>query len=135
MRKIIGRNAFAVVGDTDRCLSGVRDQTETKLCAVTVPEHILTKVVYNTLVGVFIQFCQPSFFRDLNRIGKTAAFQRTDPYSIQDTTSVKIFKTAIDREALVRELTLQGVGLSGLAEKDDTLEDYFKKITGGEGIA
>ena len=56
-------------------------------------------------------------------------------YSIQDTTSVKIFKTTIDREALVRELTLQGVGLSGLAEKDDTLEDYFKKITGGEGIA
>ena len=49
-------------------------------------------------------------------------------YSIQDTTT-------IDREALVRELTLQGVGLSGLAEKDDTLEDYFKKITGGEGIA
>ena len=56
-------------------------------------------------------------------------------YSIQDTTSVKIFKTTIDREALVRELTLQGVGLSGLAEKDDPLEDYFKKITGGEGIA
>ena len=56
-------------------------------------------------------------------------------YSIQDTTSVKIFKNTIDREALVRELTLQGVGLSGLAEKDDTLEDYFKKITGGEGIA
>ena len=30
----------------------------------------------------------------------------------------------------MRELTLQGVGLSGLAEKDDTLEDYFKKNHG-----
>ena len=80
MRKIVSRNACAIVGDTDRCLSGVRDQTETKLSAVTVPEHILAKVVYDTLVGVFIQICQPGFFRDLNRIGKTAAFQRADPF-------------------------------------------------------
>ena len=70
----------------------------------------------------------------MEELKKTRALQ-VGEYSIQDTTSVKIFKTTIDREALVRELTLQGVGLSGLAEKDDTLEDYFKKITGGEGIA
>ena len=80
MRKIVGRNACAIVGDTDCCLSGVREQAETKLRAVAMPEHILTKVVYNTLVGVFIQICQPGLFRNLNRIGETAAFQRTDPF-------------------------------------------------------
>lgn len=53
MRKIVGRNACAIVGDTNRCLSGARNQTETKLCAMTVPEHILAKVVYDTLVGIF----------------------------------------------------------------------------------
>ena len=56
-------------------------------------------------------------------------------YSIQDTTSVKIFKTTIDREALVRNSRCRAWGFRDWQKKTIRWKDYFKKITGGEGIA
>lgn len=54
-------------------------------------------------------------------------------YSIQDTTSVKIFKTTIDREALVRELTLQGVGAFGTGGKRRYAGRLFQENHGRRG--
>lgn len=56
-------------------------------------------------------------------------------YLVQDANHIKVFRTTIDKGRVVRELIQKGIEVSGIAEKDDTLEDYFKKITGGEGIA
>ena len=36
---------------------------------------------------------------------------------------------------LVRELVEGGYDVSRVQKCEDTLEDYFKKVTGGEGIA
>ena len=56
-------------------------------------------------------------------------------YLVQDANHIKVFRTTIDKGRVVRELIQKGIEVSGIAEKDDTLEDYFKEITGGEGIA
>ena len=126
----------------------IRSLSEKEGKTILVSSHILSEI--SMLAGVLLEEETMEELKKKNQkyillqVSDTAATARileqqmalqVGEYSIQDTTSVKIFKTTIDREALVRELTLQGVGLSGLAEKDDTLEDYFKKITGGEGIA
>ena len=36
---------------------------------------------------------------------------------------------------LVRELVNEGIAVEEIRMKEDTLEDYFKRITGGAGIA
>ncbi|EKC81348.1 hypothetical protein LEA_00435 [human gut metagenome] len=54
---------------------------------------------------------------------------------IQGENQIKIFKTKMDNARIISELVHKEVGVSSFTEKDDTLEDYFKKITGGEGIA
>ena len=59
----------------------------------------------------------------------------TKEYLIQDKCHIKILKTKMDNARIISELVHNEVGVSSFAEKDDTLEDYFKKITGGEGIA
>lgn len=59
----------------------------------------------------------------------------TKDYLIQDKCHIKILKTKMDNARIISELVHNEVGVSSFAEKDDTLEDYFKKITGGEGIA
>lgn len=59
----------------------------------------------------------------------------TKDYLIQDKCHIKILKPKMDNARIISELVHNEVGVSSFAEKDDTLEDYFKKITGGEGIA
>ena len=122
----------------------IRSLSEKEGKTILVSSHILSEISMLLEEETMEELKKKNQKYILLQVSDTAATARileqqmalqVGEYSIQDTTSVKIFKTTIDREALVRELTLQGVGLSGLAEKDDTLEDYFKKITGGEGIA
>jgi len=68
---------------------------------------------------------------------RTAAASITfkSDYLIQGENQIKIFKTKMDNARIISELVHKEVGVSSFTEKDDTLEDYFKKITGGEGIA
>lgn len=56
-------------------------------------------------------------------------------YSIEDAHNIKIYKTALDSGALTTELAQHNITVSSVYLRNDTLEDYFKKITGGEGIA
>lgn len=69
------------------------------------------------------------------QILETAFSLSTKEYLIQDKCHIKILKTKMDNARIISELVHNEVGVSSFAEKDDTLEDYFKKITGGEGIA
>lgn len=56
-------------------------------------------------------------------------------YSVQDDKTLRLYNTALDMAAVNKALVLQEVAVFSSQLCNDTLEDYFKKITGGEGIA
>ncbi|MFR6291311.1 MAG: ABC transporter ATP-binding protein [Peptococcaceae bacterium] len=56
-------------------------------------------------------------------------------YSVEDDYSLRLYDTSLDMAAINKSLVLQGVAVISASLRNDTLEDYFKKITGGEGIA
>lgn len=56
-------------------------------------------------------------------------------YSVQNDNVLRIYDTALDMGEINKALVMQGVTVISSSVCNDTLEDYFKKITGGEGIA
>lgn len=56
-------------------------------------------------------------------------------YSIQDTHILHIYDTSLDMAEINKALMMSDISVTGSQLCNDTLEDYFKKITGGEGIA
>lgn len=56
-------------------------------------------------------------------------------YAVQDDHTLRIYETSLDMAAVNKALMLQDVAVISSQLCNDTLEDYFRKITGGEGIA
>ena len=56
-------------------------------------------------------------------------------YSVQGDQTLRIYDTALDMAAVNKALVMQNISVTCSQLCNDTLEDYFKKITGGEGIA
>lgn len=56
-------------------------------------------------------------------------------YSVQDEHTIRLYDITLDMAAVNKALVVQGVLVVSSQICNDTLEDYFKKITGGEGIA
>ena len=56
-------------------------------------------------------------------------------YSVEDDHTLRLYDTSLDMAAVNKALMLQDVSVISSSLYNDTLEDYFKKITGGEGIA
>ena len=56
-------------------------------------------------------------------------------YSVEKNGTIKIYDLGIVIPELVRELVKEGIAVEEIRMKEDTLEDYFKRITGGAGIA
>lgn len=56
-------------------------------------------------------------------------------YTVEDDITVRIYDTDFNTAEINRVLILDGVNVAISQICNDTLEDYFKKITGGEGIA
>ena len=56
-------------------------------------------------------------------------------YSVQDDHTLHLYDTSLDMGAVNKELVIQDVTVISFGICNDTLEDYFKRITGGEGIA
>ena len=56
-------------------------------------------------------------------------------YSVQDDQTLRLYNTSLDMGAVNKELVVQDVVVVSSQLCNDTLEDYFKKITGGDGIA
>lgn len=56
-------------------------------------------------------------------------------YSVQDEQTLRLHDTTLDMAAINKALVLQDVAVVSSQLCNDTLEDYFKRITGGEGIA
>lgn len=61
-------------------------------------------------------------------------FQSKD-YSVQDKHTLRLYDTSLDMGEINKTLITQNVTVISSGLFNDTLEDYFKKITGGEGIA
>lgn len=56
-------------------------------------------------------------------------------YSVEKNGTIKIYDLDLVIPELVRELVKEGIAVEEVRMKEDTLEDYFKRITGGAGIA
>ena len=56
-------------------------------------------------------------------------------YSVQDEQTLWLYDTTLDMAAINKALVGQDVAVISSQLCNDTLEDYFKRITGGEGIA
>lgn len=56
-------------------------------------------------------------------------------YSVEDNNHVKIYSHGLDMAKINKSLVMNGISVASSQTYNDSLEDYFKKITGGEGIA
>lgn len=56
-------------------------------------------------------------------------------YSVQDEHTLRVYETSLDIGEINRALIMENVTILSSGLCNDTLEDYFKKITGGKGIA
>ncbi|MBT2289115.1 ABC transporter ATP-binding protein [Paenibacillus albidus] len=56
-------------------------------------------------------------------------------YSVQDDHTLKLYDTSLDMASINKSLILGDVSVISSQLCNDTLEDYFKRITGGDGIA
>ena len=63
-----------------------------------------------------------------------AGFQTTD-YIVCDQNNIQLMDVNVPASAIVRAFVQQGLEVSEARLCEDTLEDYFKRVTGGEGIA
>lgn len=61
-------------------------------------------------------------------------FHLTD-YSVQDDHTLRLYDASLDMGEVNKALVMQDITVVSSLLCNDTLEDYFKKITGGEGIA
>ena len=59
----------------------------------------------------------------------------TGNYEICEENSIRLLDVDLPAAAVNRTFVRQGVDVSEVHLCEDTLEDYFKKVTGGEGIA
>ena len=60
---------------------------------------------------------------------------RIKEYSVQDSHTLRLYDTALDMGEINKALMMDNISVSSSQLCNDTLEDYFKKVTGGEGIA
>lgn len=56
-------------------------------------------------------------------------------YSVHDDQTLRIYDTCLNMAEINKALIVQDIAVISSQVCNDTLEDYFKKITGGEGIA
>lgn len=56
-------------------------------------------------------------------------------YSVQDDHTLQLYDTSLDMASVNKTLMLEEVSVMSSQLCNDTLEDYFRKITGGDGIA
>ena len=60
---------------------------------------------------------------------------RVSDFDMYDDHTLCLYDTSLDMAAINRVLVMHDVSVISFQLCNDTLEDYFKKITGGEGIA
>lgn len=56
-------------------------------------------------------------------------------FSVKDTHELQLYNLALPVEEIVAAFVNSGLGVSEATTYEESLEDYFKRVTGGEGIA
>ena len=56
-------------------------------------------------------------------------------YDVEDDNSIRIYDIDCDMAYINKMLISNDVQVMSIQPCNDSLEDYFKKVTGGEGIA
>ncbi len=59
----------------------------------------------------------------------------TKNFKVLDHHRLQLFDTDLSIPQINRKLIESGVDIAEVQQREDTLEDYFKKVTGGDGIA
>lgn len=59
----------------------------------------------------------------------------TSNFHVDDNHNIRLYDTKIEVAAVTRKWIESGLDVSEAHTQNDTLEDYFKQVTGGEGIA
>ena len=59
----------------------------------------------------------------------------TEKFQIEDSHRLRLFDTSLPVEHINRCFVENGIEIRDVHMCEDTLEDYFKKVTGGVGIA
>lgn len=59
----------------------------------------------------------------------------TSNFIVNDDHSIRLYDTNLPMNKIIRKLVENNIDISEAHMQNDTLEDYFKKVTGGEGIA
>lgn len=59
----------------------------------------------------------------------------TSNFHVDDDHNLRLYDTEIEVAAITRKWIENGLDVSEAHTQNDTLEDYFKQVTGGEGIA
>ncbi|MCC0632456.1 ABC transporter ATP-binding protein [Clostridioides sp. ZZV15-6388] len=60
---------------------------------------------------------------------------KTNNFRVEDNNSIRLYETTIPVSKITRAFMESGAYVSEAHTCEDTLEDYFKKVTGGAGIA
>ncbi|MGL4760037.1 MAG: ABC transporter ATP-binding protein [Sarcina sp.] len=59
----------------------------------------------------------------------------TKDYSVGDNQTLRLYDTTLNIDKIIKAFAMQNITVISSRLCHDTLEEYFKKITGGEGIA
>lgn len=79
----------------------------------------------------YIELVVDSVSKGTQVLEQKAACQK---YSVTDKNRIEIYDTSLDTIMLTKLLVTEGVGVASIQVKQERLEDYFKKLTGGVGI-
>ncbi|HEP2738729.1 TPA: ABC transporter ATP-binding protein [Streptococcus pyogenes] len=132
----------------------IKDLSVKKGKTILISSHILSEItLLADTVGIIDKgvLLEESSMEELNKknrkyimlevsdVSKTTIvlekeFEITN-YSVEDNNHVKIYSHGLDMAKINKSLVMNGISVASSQTCNDSLEDYFKKITGGEGIA
>lgn len=132
----------------------IKDLSIKKGKTILISSHILSEItLLADTVGIIDKgvLLEESSMEELNKknrkyimlevsdVSKTTIVLEKDfgitNYSVEDNNHVKIYSHGLDMAKINKSLVMNGISVASSQTCNDSLEDYFKKITGGEGIA
>ena len=132
----------------------IKDLSVKKGKTILISSHILSEItLLADTVGIIDKgiLLEESSMEELNKknrkyimlevsdVSKTTIvlekeFEVTN-YSVEDNNHIIIYSHGLDLAKINKSLVMSGISVASSQTCNDSLEDYFKKITGGEGIA
>lgn len=132
----------------------IKDLCKEKGITLIISSHILTEIEQLAdTIGIIHEgiLLEEISYNDLQRknrkyillkVSSSSRAARTleqklniSDYSVEDDTSIRIYNNNINTAEVNRVLILDNNEVAIIQRCNESLEDYFKKITGGEGIA